>query len=282
MRKRLEIQARRDFSTAAHSRAARSQKPISTGRNNCLARPARRIDRRRPGLIRCRSWQHLITSSGRQALHDASKRDRVRLDHLPEAVRRIGADGRQSGLQDYVGLRREFAGRFVAVDRRVLPAGQCHDRFDAESVEDLFGGFKASGDVHNPDRYQNYFETQQPSFFNGILAMPAPSFAAMKKPPAKQPETPPDRERTQRLKRLREITSGSSQTAFAKKLDISPARWNNFERGAPLSIEIAQKLVRIIPGLSLDWLYNGERRGLSVDLDRRLHEPEAGDDSARA
>ncbi|MGJ5036566.1 MULTISPECIES: helix-turn-helix transcriptional regulator [unclassified Bradyrhizobium] len=112
--------------------------------------------------------------------------------------------------------------------------------------------------------------------------MPAPSFAAMKKPPAKQPETPPDRERTQRLKRLREITSGSSQTAFAKKLDISPARWNNFERGAPLSIEIAQKLVRIIPGLSLDWLYNGERRGLSVDLDRRLHEPEAGDDSARA
>jgi transcriptional regulator with XRE-family HTH domain len=83
-----------------------------------------------------------------------------------------------------------------------------------------------------------------------------------------------DAERVQRLTRLREVSNFASQTAFAKHLDISVARWSNFENGKPLSIEIAQKLVRITPGLTLDWLYNGERRGLSVDLDRRLHEPQ--------
>jgi transcriptional regulator with XRE-family HTH domain len=73
-----------------------------------------------------------------------------------------------------------------------------------------------------------------------------------------------------------------SQIAFAKELGISASRWNNFEGGKPLSIEIAQKLVRIIPGLSLDWLYNGERRGLSVELDRRLYQSESVQDRARS
>jgi DNA-binding XRE family transcriptional regulator len=104
----------------------------------------------------------------------------------------------------------------------------------------------------------------------------------MTKPPSKPARSSEDRARAQRLKRLREISANATQTAFAKSLDISLARWNNFENGYPLSIEIAQRLVRITPGLSLDWLYNGERRGLSVELDRRLHQPETTAASGRS
>lgn len=112
--------------------------------------------------------------------------------------------------------------------------------------------------------------------------MLAPSFAAMKKPTDQPKASREDSERAERLARIRELLGATSQKAFADRLQISPTRWNNFERGAPLSIEVAQKLVRIIPGLTLDWLYNGERRGLSVELDRRLHEPKSGKGRARA
>jgi transcriptional regulator with XRE-family HTH domain len=112
--------------------------------------------------------------------------------------------------------------------------------------------------------------------------MHAPSCDAMPRTPPPELTEGPDFERSQRLKRLREVTRPGSQTRFAQELGISLARWNNFERGSPLSIEIAQKLVRIIPGLTLDWLYNGERRGLSVELDRRLHEAETAEARARA
>jgi DNA-binding transcriptional regulator YiaG len=125
-------------------------------------------------------------------------------------------------------------------------------------------------------------ELQHPILINGFLVMPAPSFAAMKKPADQPKASSEDTERAERLKRIRELLGITSQKAFADQLAISPTRWNNFERGAPLSIEVAQKLVRIIPGLTLDWLYNGERRGLSVELDRRLHEPKSGKGRARS
>jgi hypothetical protein len=117
-------------------------------------------------------------------------------------------------------------------------------------------------------KYQKLLESQVPNLIDGIFTMPGPSSLAM----AKSTPSPEDHARAQRLKSLREISNFPNQTAFAKYLEIPLARWNNFERGHPLSLEIAQKLVRLIPGLSLDWLYNGERRGLSVELDRRLHE----------
>lgn len=80
-----------------------------------------------------------------------------------------------------------------------------------------------------------------------------------------------------RLRRLREVAGYPTQTAFARRLGISLTRWNNFEkRGLPLSREIEDKLCRLVPGLTLDWLRNGSRHGLSVDLDRRLHQPQKG------
>ncbi|WP_316158745.1 MULTISPECIES: helix-turn-helix transcriptional regulator [unclassified Bradyrhizobium] len=112
--------------------------------------------------------------------------------------------------------------------------------------------------------------------------MPAPSSAAMPKPPSK-PQLPQEvLERIERLRRVQALLKLDTQKAFTDRLGISPQRWANFVGGMPLSIDVAQKLVRIIPGLTLDWLYNGERRGLSVDLDRALNEPKPGQDRARA
>jgi transcriptional regulator with XRE-family HTH domain len=83
-----------------------------------------------------------------------------------------------------------------------------------------------------------------------------------------------------RLRLLRAAGGYTTATAFANKLGISVARYLNFEGGKPLSIEVAMKIVQAIPGCSLDWLYNGERRGLSFGLNERLSAAE--EDAAKA
>ncbi|HWL04522.1 MAG TPA: helix-turn-helix transcriptional regulator [Xanthobacteraceae bacterium] len=82
----------------------------------------------------------------------------------------------------------------------------------------------------------------------------------------------PEDPMAQRLRLLREALNESNATAFAERLGISASRWNNFERGTPLSREVAIKLVRAYPGLSLDWLYLGETRGLTLEMARTLDE----------
>jgi hypothetical protein len=92
-----------------------------------------------------------------------------------------------------------------------------------------------------------------------------------------------------RLTTLRQVVAGDNQTAFARQMGIEVKRWNNFERGSPLSKEIAFILVNKIPGLSLDWLYRGVEDGLSVKLQRELADagnsttsPVTGSKGARA
>jgi len=85
----------------------------------------------------------------------------------------------------------------------------------------------------------------------------------------------PELLRAERLKRLREYHGFTSQRTWAAHLGILYTRWNNYERGWPLRPEIEDQLVRITPGLTVDWLRNGERRGLPVELDRRLHDPQS-------
>lgn len=77
--------------------------------------------------------------------------------------------------------------------------------------------------------------------------------------------------RVSRLKKLREEFAGT-QTAFCKKYGFSVTQWSNFENGKPLSFKAAQQLCRLIPGLSLGWLYSGSMGDLSVALARRLGE----------
>ncbi len=66
-----------------------------------------------------------------------------------------------------------------------------------------------------------------------------------------------------RLKALRFMIAGENQTSFAARIGIEVKRWNNFERGSPLSKEIAFLLVQKIPGLTLDWLFLGREDGLT-------------------
>lgn len=74
----------------------------------------------------------------------------------------------------------------------------------------------------------------------------------------------------QRLRRLRAVEGYETATAFANKLDISVPRYLNMEGGTALSIDVAQRIVKAVPGCSLDWLYNGVENGLTVDLRQRL------------
>lgn len=74
----------------------------------------------------------------------------------------------------------------------------------------------------------------------------------------------------QRLQLLRKMIAGESQTAFAAKLGIDVKRWNNFERGSPLSKEVAILIVRTFPDITLDWLFLGRTDGLTQKRQREL------------
>lgn len=73
-----------------------------------------------------------------------------------------------------------------------------------------------------------------------------------------------------RLRLLRQVKGYRHANAFAAFLGIPPSRWNNLERGYPLSKDIALLLCRRVSGVSLDWLYFGKTDGLSVKLEEKL------------
>lgn len=77
-------------------------------------------------------------------------------------------------------------------------------------------------------------------------------------------------EASRRLIALRQLRAGENQALFAAQIGIEYKRWNNFERGKPLSKDVAFRLVRIVPGLTLDWLFLGKEEGLPVSLQREL------------
>ena len=73
-----------------------------------------------------------------------------------------------------------------------------------------------------------------------------------------------------RLRQLRQAEGYETALAFAEALGISPARYGNIEAGSNLSIEVAQLIVKLVPGMSLDWLYNGREEALPLALRQRL------------
>jgi hypothetical protein len=78
-----------------------------------------------------------------------------------------------------------------------------------------------------------------------------------------------------RLRVLRCALFGDSSSAFARRLDVSVQRFNNMENGFPLSIDVANKIRSVAPGLTLDWLYHGEERAVPHDMLMRLREEAA-------
>ena len=84
----------------------------------------------------------------------------------------------------------------------------------------------------------------------------------------------PDLDTAHRLKILRAYAKCDSQISFATKYGFSVKQWNNFERGFPLTNPIAFQLVRLFPGLTLDWLYLGKADGLPGTLRAELEAAE--------
>jgi DNA-binding XRE family transcriptional regulator len=81
--------------------------------------------------------------------------------------------------------------------------------------------------------------------------------------------------KTARRLRLVRIAAGyggyKNQKKFAKLLGVSPNQYNLQERGQrDLSKDVAFKIVEKFPGCSLDWLWLGDDRGLTVGFAQRL------------
>jgi len=70
------------------------------------------------------------------------------------------------------------------------------------------------------------------------------------------------------------------QQKFAELLGVDRGRLNNIECGAPLSKEMALRIVRKFPGVTLDWLFLGRTEGLTAEMARALSEPSKGTDAA--
>jgi len=80
----------------------------------------------------------------------------------------------------------------------------------------------------------------------------------------------------QRLRLLRKALAEEKASSLARRLGISASRWSNVESGGkPIGRDFAHKLVRAVPGLSVDWLWFGEKPGLSYELARRLDDAES-------
>jgi hypothetical protein len=77
-----------------------------------------------------------------------------------------------------------------------------------------------------------------------------------------------------RMRLLRAALGHQTQTAMAVWLDVEIARWNNVERGYPVGRGLAEILVRKVPGLTFDWIYNGRPDGLPMRLFKSLEDAE--------
>lgn len=82
--------------------------------------------------------------------------------------------------------------------------------------------------------------------------------------------TPKDRARAERLKRLRLVMGYRSQRQFSFFLGVDYARYNNAERGLPLSRQLAEIIVSRCPGVTGDWLNYGDEGGLSFRVVKAL------------
>jgi hypothetical protein len=87
---------------------------------------------------------------------------------------------------------------------------------------------------------------------------------------------------SKRARRLREamgFNGRGGQQAFANFLGVDRGRWNNVECGAPLSKDMALRIVRKFPGVTLDWLFLGRPEGLTVEMARMLLGSSKGNDA---
>jgi transcriptional regulator with XRE-family HTH domain len=94
----------------------------------------------------------------------------------------------------------------------------------------------------------------------------------------------PGSDESKRARRLREamgFNGRGGQQKFAELLGVERGRWNNVECGAPLGKEMAVRIVRKFPGVTLDWLILGKPEGLTVEMAHALGGIEGNDAGTR-
>jgi len=77
-----------------------------------------------------------------------------------------------------------------------------------------------------------------------------------------------------RLRIIRAIVSDGNASALAKHLGIEPKRWANYERGKPMSREVAFIIWEKLD-LSPDWVWFGEEGNLTDDWKHHIKQVEA-------
>lgn len=77
-----------------------------------------------------------------------------------------------------------------------------------------------------------------------------------------------------RLRAVMAVENARTQDEFADRLGVEKKRLNNALVGYPLSIEVAQKVKQTVPGITRDWLYDGDEGGLPVSLRDALRQAE--------
>lgn len=76
-----------------------------------------------------------------------------------------------------------------------------------------------------------------------------------------------------RLQIFQRYANEPSQRAMASRLGIAEELWRNALSGTyPLSKRVALRIVEEFPELTLDWLFLGRIRGLTVEAHRRIEE----------
>lgn len=76
----------------------------------------------------------------------------------------------------------------------------------------------------------------------------------------------------QRLRAVMLAEGIPTQDAFAAKLGVDKKRLNNPMVGYTLSVDLARRIRNAIPGMTRDWLYEGDETGLPVGLRDRLRD----------
>src|SRR5687768_6718405 len=84
--------------------------------------------------------------------------------------------------------------------------------------------------------------------------------------PAIMPGRHSDLSVADRVELVRLYRRDPTQTAFAKRLGVSLGRLNNVLRGTPLSKDMASRICQSVPGLTPMWLWDGDTRGMPVEL----------------
>jgi hypothetical protein len=75
---------------------------------------------------------------------------------------------------------------------------------------------------------------------------------------------------TRRLIVIRTHMDGDNQAAFCRRLGIAPTRWNNIERGFPLTLKMAFHLTKIVDGLTIGYITHGYHERLPTPLKNQL------------